>query len=191
MDELIKDNKDPEAKGIRDLLLDLQIILMLLLLAEVLVPINIFCKFLQTRNLNHSLVMGKFQHVVSKLETSKNKLSNHSSVDTTLEYFKLAKRYVLFLEEAMSLARELRSRDNEHNSVNDIISTFTTTSQPVITSLIAKVKDAMHETSPVLSQFDLFNPDAVFKDVELRKEYFRILTDHFGQKKQTAMKTTL
>ena len=144
---------------------------MLLLLAELSVPINVFCKFLQTRNLNY------------RLETIKNILSNHSSVDTTLRYFKLAKSYVLILEEAMSLSRELRSHDNEHNSVNDIISTFiTTTGQPVITSLIAEVKDAMHETSPVLSAFNLFNPDAVFKDVELRKEYFRILTNRFGQK---------
>ena len=164
LDALFKDKKDLEAKGITDLLLDLQIILMLLLLAEVLVPINIFCKFLQTHNLNYSLVMGKFQHVVPKLEGIKNKLSNHSSVDTTLKYFKLAKSYVLFLEEAMSLARELRSHDNEHNSANDIISAFITkTDQPVITSLIAEIMDAIHETSSVLSAFDLFNPDVVSK----------------------------
>ena len=59
LDALFKDKKDPEAKGIRDILLNPQIILMLLLLAEVLVPINNFRKFLQTRNLNYSLVMGK------------------------------------------------------------------------------------------------------------------------------------
>ena len=64
----------------------------------------------------------------------------------------------------MSLARELRSRDNEHNSANDIISAFITTAdQAVITSLIAEVMDAIHETLSVLSAFDLFNPDVVSK----------------------------
>ena len=57
IDAIYKDKKDLEAKGIRDILLTLDIILMLLLLAEVLVPINTFCKFLQTRNLNLSLAM--------------------------------------------------------------------------------------------------------------------------------------
>ena len=53
--------------------------------------------------------MGKFQRVVSKLETIKIELSNHSSVDTTLKYFQLAKIYVPVSEEAISLARELKS----------------------------------------------------------------------------------
>ena len=62
LDALFKDKNHPEAKGIRDILLDLQILLTLFLFAEVLVPINNFLpinKFLQTRNLNYSLVMGK------------------------------------------------------------------------------------------------------------------------------------
>ena len=96
---------------------------MLLLLAEVLVPINNFCKFLQTRNLNYSLVMGKYQRVVSKLKTIKKELPNHDSVDTTLKYFNLAKSYLEFSKESMSLSKELKSRDNEH-SIDDTIIEF-------------------------------------------------------------------
>ena len=73
--------------------------------------------------------MGKFQHVVLKFETE-NELSTHSSVNTTSKY-KLVKSYVLFLEEAMSLFEKVEVRHNEHNSVNDVISTFITmTGQP-------------------------------------------------------------
>ena len=61
--------KDPEAKGIRDILINHQIILILVPLAEVLIPINVFYKFLQTHNLNYSLVMGIYQQEVSKFET--------------------------------------------------------------------------------------------------------------------------
>ena len=38
----------------------------------------------------------------------------------------------------------------------------------------------MQEATPVSPAFDIFNPSAAFKDVELRKEYFWILNDHFG-----------
>ena len=183
LDALFKDKKDPEAKGIRDILLNSQIILMLLLLAEVLVPINNFYKFLQTRNLNYSLVMGKYQRVVSKLETIKKELPNHDSVDTTLKYFNLAKSYLEFSKESMSLSKELKSRDNEHSIDDTIIEFVRKTGESMITNLIAEVNDAMQETSPVLSAFDLFNPDVVFKDDKSRKEFFSTLTDHYGQPK--------
>ena len=40
--------------------------------------------------------MAKFWHVVLKLEKIKNELSNHSSVYTTVKYFKLAKSCFFF-----------------------------------------------------------------------------------------------
>lgn len=46
LDALFKDKRDQNVKGIRDILLNPHIILMLFLLAEVLIPINVFCKFL-------------------------------------------------------------------------------------------------------------------------------------------------
>ena len=182
LDALFKDKNDPEAKGIRDILLDPQILLTLLLLAEVLVPINNFCKFLQTRNLNYSLVMGKYKRVISKLETIKNELPNHENIDTTLKYFKLAKSYLLYSQEAMSLGRDLRSRAGNNDSVENIISLFiTTTGQPMTTSLIAEINDAMEETSPVLSSFDLFNPEAIYKDDKTRRDYLKTLIEHYGE----------
>ena len=50
-------------------------------------------------------------------------------------------------------------------------------------NLIAVVNNAMQKTSPVLSEFDLFNPDTVFKDLKSRKDFFKTLTDHYGQMK--------
>ena len=118
LDAIYKDKNGLEAKGISNTLLTPDIILMLLLLAEVLVPINNFCKFLQTRNLNYNLVMTKYQRVVSKLESIKTELPNHSSIDTNLKYFKFANEYLQYSQEAMSLATELRSRDTEFASVD-------------------------------------------------------------------------
>lgn len=91
----------------------------------------------------YSLRIGKYQWVVSKLESIKNELPNHDCVDTTLKYFKLAKPYLLFSKAAMSLSKEFRSWDNKHSSINDEIIAFVRkTSEPMITNLIAEVNDA-------------------------------------------------
>ena len=74
LDALTNEKRVEDAKGIRDQLLSPSSILMLLLLAEMLVPINNFCRFLQTRNLNYSLIMSKFHRVVTKLEKIKTNL---------------------------------------------------------------------------------------------------------------------
>ena len=87
LDTLTNEKRDEDAKGIRDQLLSPMSILMLLLLAEMLVPINNFCRFLQTRNLNYSLIMSKFQWVVTKLEKIKTNLRNHDAIDVNLQYF--------------------------------------------------------------------------------------------------------
>ena len=103
-----------------NILLTPDIILMLLLLAEVLVPINNYCIFLQTRNLNYSLAMTKYQRVVSKLESE---LLNHSSIDTNLKYFKFASEYLQYSQEAMSLAMNFdHGTQNLHLLVEKLIS---------------------------------------------------------------------
>ena len=85
LDALTNEKRDKDAKGIRDQMLSPTSILMLLLLAEVLVPIDNFCRFLQTRNLNYSLIMFKFQQAVNKLQKIKTNLWNHDAIDVNLQ----------------------------------------------------------------------------------------------------------
>ena len=126
--------------------------------------------------------MGKYKCVISKLETIKNELPNHENTDTTLKYFKLAKSYLLYSQEAMSLGRDLRSRASNNDFVENIISLFiTTTGQPMTTSPIAEINDAMEETSPVLSSFDLFNSEVIHKDDKTRRDYLKTIIEHYGE----------
>lgn len=53
----------------------------------------------------------------------------------------------------------------------------------MITNIVAKVNGTVQETSPVLSAFNLFNPDAVFKDIKSWKDLFKTLTNHYSQVK--------
>ena len=71
---LTDEKRDKNAEGIKDQTLSPMSISMLLLLAEVFVPINNFCRFLQTRNLSYSLIMSKFQWVVTILQKIKTNL---------------------------------------------------------------------------------------------------------------------
>ena len=105
LDTIFHEKNDPEAKGVRDQLLSPNMILILLLLAELLVPVNKFCKFLQTRNINYSLVMTKFKHVISQLKNIKTYLPHHDVLDSKLKYFKLASEYLKFPAEATDLGR--------------------------------------------------------------------------------------
>ena len=71
--------------------------------------------------------MGKFRRVLSKLGTIKNELSNHSRIDTyDLEILQTSEKLCSFFQKKLSLARELRSHCNEHNSADDVISPFIT-----------------------------------------------------------------
>ena len=108
--------RDKDAKGIRDQMLSPTLILMLLLLAEVLVPTNNFCRFLQARSLNYSLI--KFQRVVTKLHKIKENLTNHDVVDISLRYFQLASDLLKFSEITTSKSKSVTSRA-EHHLPND------------------------------------------------------------------------
>ena len=124
--------------------------------------------------------MAKYHQVVSKLESIKTELPNHGLIDTNLKYFKFASEYLQ--EEATSLARELRSWDTEFASADGKIDQFIgSTGIWMITDLIAEITDVMEETSPVLSAFDLFNPDVICKDNNTRNAFLKTLIDHYRQ----------
>ena len=124
LDAIYKDKEDLDAKCIRDILLTPDIILMLLLLAELLVPINNFCKFLQMRNLNYSLVMTKYQRVVSKLESIKTELPNHSSIDTNLKHFKFASIFSTLKKPCPSQGNFDHRTQNLHPLMEKLISSL-------------------------------------------------------------------
>ena len=82
LDAVYLDKGDAEAKGVRDILLDPDIICMLLLLAEVLSPINMFSKFLQTGTLIYSSVSANVNRLLERLLRIKEELKDHDSVET-------------------------------------------------------------------------------------------------------------
>ena len=68
LDSIIMKDRKPETIGIRDDLLKPENILMLLLVADVLVPINRFSMFLQNKNLIYGDIRRKFNQLLEKIE---------------------------------------------------------------------------------------------------------------------------
>ena len=93
LDSIFMERGDAEAKGVRDQLLQPEIICMLLLLAEVLSPINIFSKYLQTSTL-YCDVGATLDRLLQCLHLIKDSLKDHHSVDTPLKFFSKVKSFL-------------------------------------------------------------------------------------------------
>ena len=63
---------------------------MLLMLAEKLVPINLFLKFLQTGTLIYNSISAKLNCLLDCLAKTEEELQNHDSTETDLKIFSKA-----------------------------------------------------------------------------------------------------
>ena len=98
-----------------------------------------------------------------------------------MHYFYLATDLLKFSEISMPKAKSLRSRDNQHSPTDQSTNQFITEGgEPLVKDLIMEIEDVMKETSPVLSGFDLFNPEAVDKSKENRNDLLKTLCDHYS-----------
>ena len=98
---------DAEAKGVRDELLEPNL---LLLLAEVLNQINII-KYLQTSTLVYASITTKVNHLTEKLHIIKDSLSDPQVADIKLKFFNKAVSFLHKSGQRNHLGRELRGRD--------------------------------------------------------------------------------
>ena len=79
LDIIYFEKKDVKAKGVCDLLLNSDLVCTLLLLLEVLAPINILSKFLQTSTLFYCSVTEKVNRLLERLQDD--------SIETSLKFF--------------------------------------------------------------------------------------------------------
>ena len=93
LDSIFMERSDTDAKGVRDLLLQPEIICILLLLPEVLSPINI-SKYLQTSSFLCCDVGAKLARLLQRLHLIKDPLKDLDSVDTPLKFFSKVKSFL-------------------------------------------------------------------------------------------------
>ena len=114
----------PRQKGVRDLLLELHMICMLLLLAEVLALVNIFSKFMQTSTLIYCSVQSKLDRLVVCLNDIKIDLKNFEGIND-LTYFGKVIHFLEISHHKTSLGRSMRDRvELEDSNYQQIVQDF-------------------------------------------------------------------
>ena len=87
LDAIYNEKRCPDMKGVRNALLQPQNIFMLLLVAELLAPINYFSNFLQTTSLNYSSIKNKLGSVIERLKLIQEGLEDYDTIDSSLVHF--------------------------------------------------------------------------------------------------------
>ena len=103
LDSIINSSSCPVVSGVRDSLLTPNTILMLLLLTDILLQVNRFCRYLQTKNLIFATVARKFQQLLKSLEDITN--NNGPNFNAHAEHF------LAISQDRAALARQLRGSE--------------------------------------------------------------------------------
>ena len=100
LDAIYNEKRYPDVKGVRDALLQPQNICVLLLVAELLVPINYFSKFLQAKSLNYSSIKKKLGSVIERLKLIQEGLEDYDAIDSSFVHsHKVVKFLIISVEE--------------------------------------------------------------------------------------------
>ena len=110
----------------------------------------------------------------------KENLPSYDAVDVSLRYFQLASNLLKFSEITSSKAKSLRSRVEHHLPNDHCVNKFIAqVGDSLMADLIVEIENAMKETSPLLSRFDLFNPEPLDKSKENQKDLLKTLCGHY------------
>ena len=90
---------------------------MILLLAEVLSPINRLCQFLQTRNLNFCSIDNKIDELFKQLKIIKENISLYDVVDAPLKYFSKCVSMLQFASECTEFSEGYIHQMNYHQTM--------------------------------------------------------------------------
>ena len=153
---------------------------MLLLLAEVLAPINNLSKYLQTSTLLYCSVSVKVERLLERLHRIKDALVNHNAIDSNLKYFNKALSFLQISADRNDLGRNLRGRNlvSQHDPHELIRNFLVHTGYSFMDNLRAEIEEALTGDNKSLEAFNVFNTEP--KPEHYRSEQLDILCDHYG-----------
>ena len=161
LDAIYNEKRCPDVKGVRDALLQPQNICMLLLVAELLVPINYFSKFFQTRCLNYSSITNKLGCIIESLQLIQEGLEDYDAIDSSLVHFHKVVKFYAISAERMEMASPFRNRvlvnvNKIKVKANNLLYEI---GYDFLQRLLEEVNKALEEASDVLIAYDVFSPN--------------------------------
>ena len=180
LDVIFVERGDADAKGVRDQLLEPNLLLMFLLLAEVLNLINTVSKCLQASTLVHASITAKVNHLIEKLHIIKDSLSDPQVADSKLKFFNKAVSFLHISGQRNHLGRELRGRDKaSQQEPSALIKKFLAEiGYSFVDDLLSEIKEALVVDNPILEAFNIFSMET--QSEEYRRERMHILCNHYG-----------
>ena len=158
-------------KGVRDELLEPNTILILLLLADILVHVNRFSWYLQTRNLIFAMLVRKFSKLVESMQ--------HLAENNGPSFSEHAVQFLTVSKERMALARRLHGREDILEDEADRINRFRQQVKALfMTALIEELQNALQINDPVFLAFDVFNVTTKYSFQE-KIEHNKVLTKYY------------
>ena len=149
---------DAEAEGVRDQLLQPEIICMLLLRAEVLSPINI-SKYLQTSAVLYCDVGAKLDRLLQRLHLIKDSLKDQDSVETPLKFFSKVKHFLEISSQRNDLGLNTRGRTLATElEPDEHVQNFLPIAYSFLDDLIDQLTEELTDTNAVLPTFNIFIP---------------------------------
>ena len=184
LDAIYDEKRCLNVKGVRDTLLQPQNICMVLLVAELLVPINYFSKFLQTRSLNYSSIKNKLGSVIERLKLIQEGLEDYDGINSSLVHFHKVVKFLTISVERMESAHPFHNRVlvnfkeikvKVNNFLYEIGYNF-------VERLLEEVNKALEEASDVLFPYDVFNSNNndQRKSMLYCEEQFSVLANNYG-----------
>lgn len=173
LDSLYEAKKEPEVFGIRQHLVRKDIVCTILLLCDILKPLDLLNLYLQEDEVNFTILLEKVRNCIHSLEDLIEKYRNENYESTAFEQ---CQEIFSEIDERTPLARRMRRNDGQLTSAEYV----TQTGIPIIYSLMNEIDDAFHST-PVLKAFGFLDPRnlpleaeemANYGNVSLTKVYF-------------------
>lgn len=149
LDALYDERHEPEIFGLRCSLTDKSVIAMILVLCDVLKPVNILSLYLQSPTICFSKVETQVKVTINELEGLIALYQTHDN-DT---YFSKIESIFEEIADRTDLQRRLRA--NFNITPDEFLNTVAT---PFIYSLIGEISDAFH-CHPVFKAFEALDPD--------------------------------
>ena len=158
LDVIFLERGDGEAKGVRDGLLEPNLLL-LLLLAEVLNPINILSKYLKTSTLVYTSISAKVNHLTEKMHIIKDSLSDPQVADSKLKFFNKAVSFLHINGQKNHLGHELCGHDkaSQHKPSALIKKCLAGIGYSFVDDLISEIKESLVVDNPILEAFNIFS----------------------------------
>ena len=153
-----------------------------MLLAEVLSPINIFSKYLQTSTLLYCDVGAKLDRLLQRLHLIKDSLKDPDSVDTPLKFFSKVTSFPEISSQRNDLGRNTRGRTLATElEPDEHVQNFLPIAYSFLDDLIDQLTEELTDTNAVLPVFNIFNHSNVYKLSSHRNEQMEILLNHYGK----------